>query len=259
MSGKEIYNDGFYQDAVHGSLTAARVVLPLLFQGWRPETIVDIGCGLGAWCATAGQLGVAQCTGLDGAHVSPESLLIPAAAFIAHDLEAELPANLSAELAICIEVAEHLTSHRAEGLVADLCRIAPVILFSAAVPFQGGSGHVNENWPEYWAAMFARYGFFAHDCLRDKVWGDMRIPWWYRQNLLVFARPEMAGIVPALGAVAEAGSLAKIHPEMFMTAVHRRRLMTGRNINEDLHCYRQAVAGAGYAAGYGTEFDIVFQ
>jgi len=259
MSNNRLYNAAFYSDAVQGSLSAAQVVLPLLFDNWRPRSLVDIGCGLGAWCATASELGVANCFGFDGSYVDPERLLIPRAAFKAHDLEVTLPLHIEADMAICVEVAEHLSAGRAEGLVVDLCRIAPLVLFSGAVPFQGGSGHVNENWPEYWAALFAKSGFLPFDCIRDRIWGDARMPWWYRQNLLVFAQPHMARIVPALGAPVEASALSRIHPELFVFSVHRRRLEAARPLGEDIGYYRQAAAGDGYPIGYGTEFNIVFE
>ncbi|MFC3174723.1 methyltransferase domain-containing protein [Novosphingobium bradum] len=257
MSTNEHYNPAFYADQVSGSQVAARIVLPLLFRDWLPGSLVDVGCGLGTWSAAARELGVANCVGIDGSYVQPDALLIPRDAFIAHDLEAPLPAHLGADMAICIEVAEHLSASRAPGLVEDLCRIAPVVLFSAGVPYQGGSGHVNEHWPEYWAAMFAQFGFLPYDPVRDLIWGDARVPWWYRQNLIIFARPEIAGGVAMLGQPAQASALARIHPELFLTAVHRRRLQAPRTLGDDLEAYQRAVAGQGAPAGYGMEFDVV--
>ena len=91
------------------------------------------------------------------------------------------------DLAISIEVAEHIEPGNAEEFVRLLTGLSDTVLFSAAIPGQGGTGHVNEQWPEYWAALFRASGYGAMDCLRTKIWDDAQIPFWYRQNCLIFA------------------------------------------------------------------------
>ena len=258
MENKDYYNDRFYEDSDLGSITAAKVVLPILFETWRPASLIDVGCGLGSWSAAALKLGVPLCLGVDGAHVNMDSLQISPTMFLAHNLELPLPQNLSAEMAICIEVAEHLSPQRAGGLVSDLCRIAPIVLFSGAVPYQGGTGHINENWPEYWAALFARCGYQPYDIIRDRIWSLASVPWWYRQNLLLFAQPNFARDRLGLAQPSPPASLARIHPEQFLLAVHRQRMMATRRLDEDRAHYRQSVAGEIVEAGYGSEFDIRF-
>jgi hypothetical protein len=60
------------------------------------------------------------------------------------------------DLAICLEVAEHLPPEAAEGFIDSLTRLAPVVLFSAAITFQVGNQHLNGQWPDYWATLFRR-------------------------------------------------------------------------------------------------------
>ena len=77
---------------------------------------------------------------------------------------------------------------RGERFVADLVALAPVVLFSAAIPGQGGTDHINEQWQDYWARLFAKHDYVALDFLRLKFWNDSRIEWWYRQNIILYVR-----------------------------------------------------------------------
>ena len=99
-----------------------------------------------------------------------------------------LKLNDAFDLAISMEVAEHLPERCAEPFVESLTRLADVVLFSAAVPFQGGIGHVNEQWGSYWVALFRNRGYTAVDIIRKRIWNDDQIPYWYRQNTLLFVK-----------------------------------------------------------------------
>ena len=61
------------------------------------------------------------------------------------------------------------------------------------MPYQGGTGHVNEQWPNYWIEQFAQRGYIAVDYIRKRIWDDEAIPWWYRQNILLFVNKERIG------------------------------------------------------------------
>lgn len=91
-------------------------------------------------------------------------------------------------MVISLEVAEHLPENRAEGFVRDLCLLGDIILFSAAVPRQGGTEHINEQWQTYWANKFDKNGFDAFDIIRPKIYDDYRVPLWYRNNMIVYVK-----------------------------------------------------------------------
>jgi hypothetical protein len=63
---------------------------------------------------------------------------------------------------------------------------------------QGGTDHINEQWPQFWIALFEKQGFTCVDCLRDRFWGDERIAWWYRQNMFLFVRSDKLHSSPKL-------------------------------------------------------------
>jgi hypothetical protein len=174
------YDRRFFDSIREGSQRSAAAVVPLVVERFAPSTVVDVGCGEGLWGRAFEDTG---CTvlGLDG-HDAP---IIPAQSV---DLTDTLPTFENRfDLAVCLEVAEHLPPERAETFIAELCGLADTVLFSAAVPGQGGTGHLNECWPQYWADLFAGQGFACWDELRWQVWDDERVCWWYRQNLMVAA------------------------------------------------------------------------
>ena len=85
-------------------------------------------------------------------------------------------------------MAEHLPASRASGFVHDLCAASDFVLFSAAIPGQGGQHHVNEQWPGYWADRFAAEGYAITGALRFRFWNTAGVEPWYRQNLLLAGR-----------------------------------------------------------------------
>lgn len=254
---RTVYNPSFFAAQAAGSHIAASIILPLLFRSWRPASVLDIGCGVGAWCAAALDLGVPSCRGLDGAELEPGQLRIPDELFIAHDLMQPLPGGLHAELAICVEVAEHLPGHRAASFVEDLTRIADMVLFSAAIPYQGGTGHLNEHWLEYWAQHFSAHGYVAIDAVRNACWHDRRIPVWYRQNMMVFAPPDIAASRLRMAPAPNQNALSIVHPEMYLQALHRVP-PTVRKVGHDDWYYERTLAGHAEPVGYGAEYEVKF-
>ena len=129
--------------------------------------------------------------------------------FIERDLAEPLDLERSFALALCLEVAEHLPPERAPGLVADLTALAPVVLFSAAVPGQGGTGHVNEQWSEYWVALFDAEGWSCRDAIRPWVRANADVAWWYRQNLFLAVGPS---VEPAYTSFPRLAAVRPEHP-----------------------------------------------
>ena len=119
-----------------------------------------------------------------------------------------------------LEVAEHLDEAAADTFVASLVALAPLVLFSAAIPYQGGTNHVNEQWPSYWHAKFAARDYVVVDCLRERLWRNEQVTYWYAQNMLFFVRRDRLADYPALAAhVARAGDgppLHLVHPGHYL-------------------------------------------
>ena len=215
MPDRRAYDRAFYLDQAAGSARSASVIVPLLREFLPVGSVCDVGCGVGTWLRCWLEHGVTDVLGIDGDHVSQDQLLIPADRFRAADLCRPLQCGHSFDLAMSLEVAEHLPPARAESFVADLAALAPAVLFSAAVPGQGGTEHVNERWQSYWASLFAKVGFVVSDVLRPRIWQDDRIEYWYRQNMLLFCRPGAVKFAPS------PMPLDIVHPSQLAAAYQR--------------------------------------
>ena len=209
----------FQRSQLHqGSESSAQAVVPLVVELLRPESVVDVGCATGTWLKVFEANGVTDYIGLDGDYVGADALEIPAERFVAADLRAGARLDRRFDLAVSLEVAEHLPEESAAGFVESLVQLAPVVLFSAAIPHQGGIGHVNEQWPEYWRDLFARHGYVAVDCVRPRVWDNPDVRVWYAQNTLLFVAEAELAKRPALQHEYECTRdrpLARVHPTMF--------------------------------------------
>jgi SAM-dependent methyltransferase len=181
------------------TLAAPRAVLPVIFERGMPSSVLDAGCGTGTWLRAAMELGVDDVVGLEGIVIPPHELLIPERSVLVQDFTGDWGLPRQFDLVICLEVAEHLDPRHAASLIRGLTRHGDAILFSAACPGQGGQGHVNCQWPEYWQALFNENGFVCDDWLRPRIWNDDLVEYWYRQNIFTAARnPAKAGGEPRL-------------------------------------------------------------
>lgn len=178
------YDPNFYNIIRHGAVVSADAVVPYVYEQVKPVRVVDVGCGEGHWGKKFEDLGC-YVVGMDGSYMKTPVV----ANFLAFDIEQRIPVPQAPyDLAICLEVAEHLQSTRAETFVEDLCRLAPTILFSAAIPGQGGNGHINCQWPTYWEKFFNQNGYTLNGSIRDLYWDDETIEPWYRQNLMIASK-----------------------------------------------------------------------
>jgi hypothetical protein len=210
--GQELYGQRFYGVQADGSARSAARIVPIVRELLHPTSVLDVGCGVGTWLAEWQVQGVDDVVGVDGDYVDRSDLRIPADNFVARDLEQPLSLGRRFDLVMTLEVAEHITSATSATFVKSLVEHADVVLFSAAVPGQGGTGHINEQWPSYWASLFRVHGYRPLDVLRPMIWEDAEVVHWYRQNLLIFA----SEAAPDLNCPAAVGPLDLAHPELFM-------------------------------------------
>ena len=188
------YGKLFFLSQAEASRRSAAKVVPLLVDLVRPQSVVDVGCGVGTWLAEFQAGGVSDILGIDGDYVDRSMLQIAADRFSPQDLSKGALSSRKFDLAISLEVAEHLPAESAEVFVRSLTALAPVVAFSAAIPYQGGTDHVNERWQGYWAELFRQLGYEAYDPIRSRIWTDTDVEVHYRQNLILYAIP---GIAPS--------------------------------------------------------------
>lgn len=179
------------------------------------KSVVDIGCGMGQWSRAADRLGIADIVSCDLDDVPVEKRNLPAE-FVPIDLREVVDLGRRFDLVICAEVGEHVPAEHADNVVASVCRHSDVAIFGAATPLQGGKGHVNEQWPNYWLERFATHDFVAFDLFRSAFWHDRHVRFYYRQNTFLYAHRR--AMQPFLDAGLEPMSSIDpvVHPEMML-------------------------------------------
>lgn len=216
-----VYAEIDYESWLAGSYESAVVAVPHILQALMPNSVVDVGCGLGAWLAVFRDHGVDDVLGYDGPWIDRSALRIPPGGFRAADLSEPITWDRGFDLVVCLEVAHLLEPRLGAQLVESLTSLGPVVLFSAGIPGQGGINHVNEQWPRYWADRFAAQGYIATDPFREALWEETNVKWWFSQNLVCYATPEALDRLPVLErSRCESGApLSLVHPHCFLRYV----------------------------------------
>lgn len=193
------YDTLFYRYQREGALRSARALLPHILSVLRVGTVLDVGCGAGAWLAAYRDLGVSDHVGLDGDYVDRSMLLVEATKFVPRDIAVPFDLGRQFDLVQCLEVGEHIPTAASATLVDNIVRHGKRVLFSAAVPGQGGEDHINEQPYEFWRALFSQRRFRLFDFLRPRIQGDDRIEPWYRRNVLFFVHDDViAALAPEI-------------------------------------------------------------
>jgi SAM-dependent methyltransferase len=212
------YGGDFYKTMEDTNLSSARAVVPLVLRYVQPTSVLDVGCGQGLWLRAFMEEGVSDVRGYDGEYVERDKLQIPKETFIGTDLEQPLTLDRTFDLAVSLEVGEHLSDASSRIFVKNLTDAAQVVLFSAAIPGQGGVHHINEQWPAYWEERFAEVGYVPIDCLRWYLWNDTRVSFFYAQNIMFYVKKDALDTYPKLKEEYERGhtrALALVHPQLY--------------------------------------------
>lgn len=197
------YSDVFYDREAVASLNGAARILPYLSRWLDIGSVLDVGCGVGAFLSWFRRFGVKDHFGIDGAWVPQGQLLVAKENFKAVDLTEQIDLGRKFDLVISLEVAEHIQEGFSDRFVDNICRHGNVVMFSACIPAGAGDGHVNEQWQSYWAAKFADRGYKVLDLVRPCIQEDGVISSFYRQNCLLYANEEGFLKFPRLKAAAD--------------------------------------------------------
>ncbi|MEX0679746.1 MAG: glycosyltransferase domain-containing protein, partial [Balneolales bacterium] len=218
------YSSAYFQQRKELAKTSAKKILEIIYSKIAPESVIDFGCATGTWLAEFRGLGVRDLCGIDGPWVNKDLLEIKREDFLVHDFNKKnYKPKQKYDLALCIEVAEHISKDMGEKLVASLTEASDRVLFSAAVKAQGGTGHINEQPQHYWADRFLSHGYVAVDMIRPLIWNDDSVNVIYKQNMLLYVKKGLAGD-PNLKEmiVSQKYDLDKIHPELFWMRSNRK-------------------------------------
>lgn len=223
------YSREFYElNAAMGDNSAA-VIVPLVLQLVQPKSIVDLGCSSGVWLKKFSEAGISDFMGLDGEWVDIGQLRIPRDKFQRTDLSKPVRLGRRFDMAMSLEVAEHLPEQSAEDFVESLTKLAPVVLFSAAMPGQGGVCHINEQWADYWVEKFERRGFEVFDPIRPLIWNQPQIAAHYVQNTLLFVERSAEGsgvLIERIQKSPRPVMASVVHPRVYLSNTNPRHYST---------------------------------
>ena len=228
------YNDQFYKSLTDASYSSAKHFVSILNSvPINPKTVVDVGCGRGPWLKAFSDSGSKELVGIDGDWVSQEDMLDKKIKFYSIDLSSNViknPINKKFDLAMSLEVAEHLKPEQAITFINYLISFSDTILFSAAFSGQGGTDHFNERPHTYWAKIFIKNGYLPYDLFRSKVWENQEIEVWYRQNTFLYLKRNSKfekifkekGIEP----IREISLMNCIHPDLYKIRVEESKKLS---------------------------------
>jgi hypothetical protein len=224
-----LYGEDYYEHQVEESLRSARIVLARLWEYWASASVADVGCGRGAWLKACHELGSTVLLGFDGSWNSQAQMIDGAIQFNSIDLNRPFAVQHPADLAMSLEVAEHLEPSSSSQFVGCLCSASDTVLFSAAYPGQGGTNHLNERARTYWAALFRERGYVPFDLFRPVLWGNEQVGYFYRQNTFLYCAEGGASCnrIRAAGCSEqkETAFMDCVHPVLY--EMRRRRIEVG--------------------------------
>lgn len=206
---------------IQGRKVNARKVLKTVFRILGvPPSFLDIGGGAGSWCTAAKGLGVQHVRLVDAC---PPNQVIPELTQeeqIQANLEDGIPYLGKFDLVICIEVIKHLSESAASSLLKQMTSCTNFILFSAAIPGQGGIGHINERLHDYWHEKFSELEFEKYDVIRPMLISRPDISSIHRQNLFIYARKGCDHMLADLPSICE--DMELIRTEHLISLYHEK-------------------------------------
>jgi SAM-dependent methyltransferase len=183
-----------HNDSVHRTKDA-EIIVPILLKYFQVQSVIDVGCGTGTWLKVCkDNHGISDVLGLDGSYLNKNLLVIDESLFQSIDLRKPFDLKRTFDIAFCLEVAEHLPEKCADLLIESMTKHSDTIVFSAAIPGQGGQNHINERWPDYWERKFMSKGFKKYDFLRSIIWEEQDVKIWYRQNIYIYSNKDLSNL-----------------------------------------------------------------
>lgn len=225
MAKKE-YGPDFYSNQAENAYKSALATLPFIINLLKPKSVVDLGCGIAPWLKACVDLGVSDVLGIEGEYVKELKTYIPIENYKFFNLEKRLTINRHFDLALSLEVGEHLSKDASQNLVDSLCGLSDIILFSAAIIGQEGTMHINEQFPEYWAKLFKLNNYLPVDYIRPLIWDDSKVEVWYKQNILIYVNGNKLDLLPEelqrSRQETHDNYLFRVHPALYLSILKRK-------------------------------------
>jgi len=192
----KMYDKDFFLSNQEEGLKIYEWFVPLLHNIFKFQSIVDFGCATGSSLFYALKQGVSDVLGIEGSPEAFSNLLIDKKYIIQHDLREPLKVDRKYDIALSIEVAEHINKKYTDIYLESMCNSSDLIIFTGATPNQGGKCHINEQSHEWWIQKFREHSFGLDEkmtgLLKRKIKENIKAgkftAFWLVPNIMVFRR-----------------------------------------------------------------------
>lgn len=201
-NSSEIYGKEFYDETARRAKNAAEICAQVLKKFVNVKSVIDVGAGTGVWTRVFLEqfpdIRLAQVVDLDKRNFLPFNNIGSDTRLILSSCNFETDAFVSEDifdLGICTEVLEHIDMRAANFVLSQLAKSCRLLIFSAAVPGQGGTHHINEQTLAYWSNLLKSFGFSPLDVLRHELKGESNsVPDYYANNCLLWVNRKLDGL-----------------------------------------------------------------
>lgn len=191
-----VYSEDFFDSNQEEGLSMTVWSVPLFQEVFKFKSLMDVGCATGHYLKTCIDAGITDVLGLEGSPEAMKKLMVDKKYVVMHDFRDPYTFDRKWDLAISIEVAEHIDGIYSDNYVKILTDSSDTVLITAAPPGQGGTAHVNEQPQEWWIAKFKTFGFVYDKESTDKVKNGIAeaekkglgVAPWLAPNLMVFRK-----------------------------------------------------------------------
>ncbi len=218
------YPNAYYETMRTETAGSAKAIVEHVYRLAEPRSVIDMGCGVGIWLKAFQDKGVQDVMGLEGDWLDIKQSVIDPVSIRRWDLKRVYQPEKRFDLAISLEVGEHLPQLESDALVESLTLCAPLVMFGAAIPYQVGVDHVNEQWPSFWKERFERRGYLCVDAIRPVFWSNPDVKIWYKQNTFLYVHRDSLADYPSLAPYyrPDSNMIDAVHPDIFLRQVSYR-------------------------------------
>ncbi len=189
------YDDRYFKWHKDHTRTYAIKNMDWYIDKYKPTSVIDYGCGIGVYLESALSKGITKLKGFDigGEYVKKytENCVQP---FIEY-LDCTKPILTEKyDCVISLETGEHIETQFSEAFIQNIINSTDTfgtILYSAAQPGQGGTGHINCQTKDFWISIFNKHGFVYDENLTrviTEAWSNLKAPVYIINNLIVLKR-----------------------------------------------------------------------